>query len=74
MFEASARAARSLSDSYLVAKGLTEPQANALIEAAKAALSATHSSMLLTLGAMVNVLAVVVLFMLGGSRLHSPYI
>jgi len=62
------RAARSIGDSYLVAKGLAEPQASALIEAAKAAFSATHSTLLLTSAAMVGVLAVVVFFMLSGYR------
>lgn len=62
------RAARSIGDSYLVAKGLAEPQASALIDAAKAAFSATHSTLLLTSAAMVGVLAVVVFFMLGGYR------
>ena len=60
------RAARSIGDSYLVAKELSEPQASALIEAAKAAFSATHSILLMTSAAMVGVLAVVVFFMLGG--------
>lgn len=62
------RAVRSIGDSYLVAKGLAEPQASALIEAAKAAFSATHSTLLLTSAAMVGVLAVVVFFMLSGYR------
>lgn len=62
------RAARSIGDSYLVAKGLAEPQASALIDAAKAAFSATHSTLLLTSAAMVGVLAVVVFFMLSGYR------
>ncbi|QMV64754.1 MFS transporter [Pseudomonas berkeleyensis] len=62
------RAARSIGDSYLVAKGLAEPQASALIEAAKAAFSDTHSTLLLTSATMVGVLAVVVFFMLSGYR------
>jgi len=66
------RAARSIGDSYVVAQGLAEPQACALIEAAKAAFSATHSTLLLTSAAMVGVLAVVVFFMLGGYRKAEP--
>lgn len=62
------RAARSIGDSYQVARGLADPQASALIEAAKAAFSATHSTLLLTSAAMVGVLAVVVFFMLSGYR------
>ena len=58
------RAARSIGDSYLVARDLAEPQAQALIEAAKTAFSATHSILLLSSAAMVGVLAVVVFFML----------
>ncbi|MDN5517934.1 MAG: MFS transporter [Pseudomonas sp.] len=66
------RAARSIGDSYLVAKGLAEPQASALIDAAKAAFSATHSTLLLTSAALVGVLAVVVFFMLSGYRKAEP--
>lgn len=58
------RAARSIGDSYLVARDLAEPQAQALIEAAKTAFSATHSILLLSSAAMVGVLAVAVFFML----------
>lgn len=64
------RAARSIGDSYQVARTLAEPQASALIEAAKAAFSATHSTLLLTSAAMLAVLAVAVFFMLGKNPAH----
>lgn len=66
------RAARSIGDSYLVARDLAEPQAQALIEAAKTAFSATHSILLLSSAAMVGVLAVAVFFMLSGFRKAEP--
>jgi len=59
------RAALSIGDSYVVAKGLAEPQASALVEAAKAAFSASHSTLLLTSAAMLGALAVLVFFMMG---------
>jgi DHA2 family multidrug resistance protein-like MFS transporter len=66
------RAVRSIGDSYLVARDLAEPQAQALIEAAKTAFSATHSILLLSSAAMVGVLAVAVFFMLSGFRKAEP--
>lgn len=59
---------RSIGDSYLVAQTLAEPQATALIEAAKAAFSATHSTLLMTSAGLTGCLAMLVFIMLGRHR------
>jgi MFS transporter, DHA2 family, multidrug resistance protein len=61
-------AMRSIGDSYLVAQTLAEPQATALIEAAKAAFSATHSTLLMTSAGLTGCLAMLVFIMLGRHR------
>lgn len=62
------RAARSIGDSYVVAHELTEPQAAAVIEAAKAAFSTTHSTLLMTSAGLIGCLGVLVFIMLRGYR------
>src|SRR3989338_2942426 len=59
------QAARSISDSYIVAQGLGEPLAAAVIEAAKIAFSTTHSTLLMTSAALIGLLACLIPFMLG---------
>ncbi|MCQ4325299.1 MFS transporter [Stutzerimonas stutzeri] len=59
------QAARSIGDSYIVAQGLDEPLAAAVIEAARVAFSATHSTLLMTSAALIGLLACVTPFMLG---------
>ncbi|MGO1871519.1 MAG: MFS transporter, partial [Halomonas sp.] len=61
-----AQAARSISDSIVVAQGLAADQAEALINAAKAAFSTTHSILLTTAAILIALLSVVVFLMLGG--------
>ena len=51
-----------------VARTLAEPPATALIEAAKAAFSTTHSTLLITSAGLTGCLAVVVFIMLGSYR------
>ncbi|WP_409011062.1 hypothetical protein [Aeromonas salmonicida] len=62
------QAVQSIGDSYLVARMLAEPPATALIEAAKAAFSTTHSTLLMTSAGLTGCLAVVVFIMLGSYR------
>ena len=62
------RAARSIGDSYVVAQGLAGPQATAVIGAANAAFSATHSTLLMTSAALIGFLAVAVFIMLSDYR------
>lgn len=62
------QAVQSIGDSYLVARMLGEPPATALIEAAKAAFSTTHSTLLMTSAGLTGCLAVVVFIMLGSYR------
>lgn len=57
-------AARSIGDSYLVAKELSAEQGAAVIAAGKAAFSATHSVLLSTAAAVIGILSVVVFFLL----------
>ncbi|WGI26187.1 hypothetical protein QEN58_03780 [Halomonas alkaliantarctica] len=59
------QAARSISDSIVVAQGLATHQADALIRAAKAAFSTTHSILLTTAATLIALLSVVVFLMLG---------
>ena len=58
------QAARSIGDTYLVAGQLAEEQGAALIEAGKAAFSATHSILLSTASFLIGLLGIVVFFML----------
>ena len=60
-----AQAARSMSDSIVVAQGLAADQADALIMAAKAAFSTTHSILLTAAAILIALLSVVVFLMLG---------
>lgn len=60
-----AQAARSISDSIVVAQGLAAYQADALILAAKAAFSTTHSILLTVAAILIALLSVVVFLMLG---------
>lgn len=62
------QAVHSIGDSYLVARTLAEPPATALIEAAKAAFSTTHSTLLITSAGLTGCLAVVVFIMLDSYR------
>lgn len=64
-------AMRSIGDSYLVAQTLAAPQAAELIEAAKAAFSTTHSTLLMTSAGLTGCLAVLVFIMLGSYRKES---
>ncbi|WP_027909397.1 MFS transporter [Pseudomonas sp. URMO17WK12:I4] len=67
------RAARSIGDSYLVAAELPAEQGSAVIAAAKAAFSSTHSILLFTAAVVVGVLAVVVFRLFkgqGGQSVH----
>ena len=61
------RAARSIGDSYVIARDLAAPQAKALIEAAKAAFSASHSLVLMTAAALLAALALLVCHLLRGA-------
>ena len=63
--ELTAQAAVSMGDTYLVAQGLADDQAAALVAAAKMAFSTTHSVLLLTAAALIAVLGVLVFFLLG---------
>ena len=67
------RAARSIGDSYLVAAELPAEQAGALIEAAKAAFSSTHSVLLSTSAVVIGVLALVVFRLFKGYRGQSAH-
>lgn len=67
------RAARSIGDSYLVAAELPAEQASALIEAAKAAFSSTHSVLLSTSAVVIGVLALVVFRLFKGYRGQSAH-
>ncbi|WP_265422251.1 MFS transporter [Aeromonas salmonicida] len=62
------QAVHSIGDSYLVARTLAEPPATAFIEAAKAAFSTTHLTLLITSSGLTGCLAVVVFIMLGSYR------
>lgn len=62
------QAAASMGDTYLVARQLSAEQADALIAAGKAAFSSTHSILLLTTSALIAALAVLVFFLLAGTR------
>ncbi|MFB0767538.1 hypothetical protein ACEU5N_07625 [Aeromonas salmonicida] len=62
------QAVHSIGDSYFVARTLAEPPATALIEAAKAAFSATHSTLLMSTAGLMSGLAVLVFIMLGSYR------
>ncbi|WP_066266349.1 MFS transporter [Hydrogenophaga palleronii] len=62
------RAARSIGDSHVVAQALGADQAAALIDAARAAFSTTHSVLLATSAALIGGLSVVVFVMLGRYR------
>ncbi|WP_419736154.1 MFS transporter [Pseudomonas sp. COR18] len=63
------QASRSIGDSHVVARQLDAQQAGAVIEAAKAAFSTTHSVLLTTSAVLIGLLAVAVFFMLAG---HAP--
>ena len=67
------RAARSIGDSYLVAAELPAEQGSAVIAAAKAAFSSTHSVLLCTAAVVVGVLAVVVFRLFKGQRGQSAH-
>ncbi len=67
------RAARSIGDSYLVAAELPSEQASALIEAAKAAFSSTHSVLLSTSAMVIGVLGLVVFRLFKGYRGQSAH-
>lgn len=67
------RAARSIGDSYLVAAELPAEQASALIEAAKAAFSNTHSVLLSTSAVVIGVLGLVVFRLFKGYRGQSAH-
>ncbi|MEQ9728321.1 MFS transporter [Pseudomonas sp. WHRI 8822A] len=67
------RAARSIGDSYLVAAELPAEQASALIEAAKAAFSSTHSVLLSTSAVVIGVLGLVVFRLFKGYRGQSAH-
>lgn len=58
------QAARSIGDSYLVARQLSQGQGEAVIAAGKAAFSSTHSVLLLTAAALIGALAALVFFLL----------
>ncbi|WP_413492656.1 hypothetical protein [Morganella psychrotolerans] len=60
-----AQAAQSIGDSYLVAHQLMAEQSNAVILAAKAAFSMTHSILLMTAAVLIGGLCVLVFFLLG---------
>ena len=62
------QAAVSMGDTYLAARQLSGDQAVALVDAGKAAFSATHSVLLLTTAALIVGLAVLVFFLLAGVR------
>lgn len=62
------QAARSISDSYVVAQGLAGPQATAVIDAANADFLATHSTLQITSAALIGFLVVVVFIMLSDYR------
>lgn len=62
------RAARSIGDSYVVASELPAEQASALIEAAKAAFSSTHSVLLTTSAVVIALLAVGVFILFSRQR------
>jgi DHA2 family multidrug resistance protein-like MFS transporter len=66
------QAARSVSDSYVVAQELSETPAAALIDAAQRAFSSSHATLLATSAALIDLLAVVVFAMLGSYRPHRP--
>lgn len=57
-------ARRSIGDTYLAASSLAPEKAQALIEAGKAAFSASHVALMLTAAALIGALAVTVYFML----------
>ncbi|KQN75215.1 MFS transporter [Devosia sp. Leaf64] len=61
-------ASRSIGDTYLVAQSLPEDQATALIDAGKAAFTATHSVLLSTAAGLIFCLSVLVFFMLAKYR------
>ena len=67
------RAVRSIGDSYLVAAELPAEQASALIEAAKAAFSSTHSVLLSTSAVVIGVLGLVVFRLFKGYRGQSAH-
>ncbi|AEF20772.1 MFS transporter [Pseudomonas fulva] len=67
------RAARSIGDSYLVAAELPAKQGSAVIAAAKAAFSSTHSILLCTAAVVVGVLAVVVFRLFKGQGGQSAH-
>lgn len=60
-----AQAAQSIGDSYLVAHQLMAEQSNAVILAAKAAFSMTHSILLMTAAVLIGGLCILVFFLLG---------
>ena len=62
------QAARSIGDSYLVAHQLVADQGSEVIAAGKAAFSMTHSVLLMTAAVLIGMLAVLVFFLLAGSR------
>ncbi|WP_129139741.1 MFS transporter [Modicisalibacter coralii] len=64
------RASRSIGDSYVIAESLAAPQARALVEAAKAAFSATHSLLLMSAAALLAVVAILVCRLLRGYQTH----
>lgn len=67
------RAARSIGDSYLVAAELPAEQGSAVIAAAKAAFSSTHSVLLCTAAVVVGVLAIVVFRLFSAQRGQSAH-
>ncbi len=62
------QAARSISDTYLVAHQLAASQGEALIEAGKTAFTAAHSVLLSTAAGAIGLLSVLVFFMLADYR------
>lgn len=62
------QAARSIGDTYLVSHRLAGEQGASLIEAGKAAFTATHSVLLSTSAGLIGALAVLVFFMLASYR------
>ncbi|CAM3355649.1 MFS transporter, DHA2 family, multidrug resistance protein [Paracoccus aminovorans] len=62
------QAARSIGDSYLVARQLAADQGAAVIAAGRAAFSATHSVLLLTAAALIGALAALVFLLLAKAK------
>ncbi|MAM56438.1 MAG: MFS transporter [Salinicola sp.] len=67
------RAARSIGDSYVVARDLAEPQAEALIAAGKTAFSSSHSILLMTAAALLAALSILVIYLLRQDSTPQEY-